>query len=465
MYEGWHLRRMALAVMTAGTLSAGMLGGCAPFADPKGTLDSLSALVDSGAGDKAMAALSRGDYPNAERYAMTALVHTPKDPHALLVVGLVHQSTGRLDTARQYYEVIVTNQIDGMLMSPGDNGVLAPRSVLEVARINMAAVDKLTGRNTPRSVAQSGRVPVASVVGGPPLPLPDMSADPLPPAADGRMVMAPGRVTEAEANVAGRFRILKRLLDEGLITPEEYSARRSANLGALLPYSVPPAAQGLDRPIPRDNAVIERLKALAATLETQAISAREHAEERAVILDALLPASIRRTELPALPPRDIIEAGAAVGRLERMRSAGLVDSDEAKRERATIEQVLDASLASARVTGSATGLRHGEPTPEQAAQLKGSAMGGAGKDGPVWGIRLDTSPKSEAVARKAWEIFQRRYPSQLGKLDAAYVKTELPGRGTRWAVVAGPLDRNAADNLCKAMKVNRQACDTVPFRK
>lgn len=463
MNEGLHLRRMAMAVLAAGTLSAGMLGGCAPFVDPSGTMDTLASVVDFGSGDRAMAALSRGEYSNAERYAMAALTRTPKDPHALLVVGLVHQSTGRFDTARQYYEVIVTNEIDGMLMSPGADGVLAPRSVLEVARANMAAVDKLTGRNTPRSVAQSGRVPVASVIGGPPLPLPDMSADPLPPAPTERMVTAPGRVTEAEANVAGRFRILKGLLNEGLITPEEYAARRAVNLGALLPYSAQPPAQGLDRPIPRDNAVIDRLRALAATLETQAISAREHAQERAVILDALLPETVRRTEMPALPPRDIIEAGAAVGRLERMLSAGLVDSDEAKRERAAIERILDASLASARVSGSATGLRHGEPTPEQAAQLKGGQ--GAAKDGSVWGIRLDTSPKTEAVARKAWEIFQRRYPAQLGKLDAAYVKTELPGKGTRWAVVAGPLDSNAADNLCKAMKVNRQACDRVPFKK
>lgn len=458
MNDGWRLRRLAFAAITAGALA-----GCAPFFDPQGAREVFGSITDSNPTDSAMAALGRGDYPNAERHAMAALKRTPKDPHALLVAGLVHQATGRLDTARQYYEVIVTNNIDGMLMVPDDNAVLVPRSVMDVARANLAAVDKMTGRHTPRSIAQSGRAPGASVVGAPPLPVPDLNADPLPPAPSAGLVTQPGRITDAEANVAGRFRILNKLLSEGLITPEEHAARRAANLGALLPYSVPPGAQGLDRPIPRDDAVIERLKALAATLETRAISAREHAEERAVILDALLPTA-RKAELPALPPRDIIEAGAAVGRLERMRAAGLVGAEEAKRERSAIETILDASLASARVTGSATGLRHGTPTPAQAAQLKGG-QGATGQNGG-WGLRLDTSPKTEAQARKAWEIFKGRHPSELGKLDAAFVKMELPGKGTRWAVVAGPLtDREAANRICTAMKLKRQACDTIPFGK
>jgi hypothetical protein len=334
-------------------------------------------------------------------------------------------------------------------MVPADGGIVTPRSVLEVARANMAVVDKVTGRLQPRDVSHSGRPPGPSTIGGPPFPtvadqvpsaMPS-SRDPLPPG-----MAPPGAVSAAEANVAGRFRILKRLLDEGLVTPEEYARRRNANLGALLPYTNPPPAQGLERPIPRDGDVVERLKAIGVALEGRALNPREHAAERGVILDSLLPDGARKVELPVMPPRDMIEAGGAVGRLERMRSAGLVSTDEVKKEHAAIEASLDRQLAAARVDGSVTGLRHGMP----AAIVPGG-----------WGVHLN-SQKSEAAARASWDDLKRKFPDQLGSLTASFPTIVLKSKGTRWRVVAGPVaDKDAAVRLCKALKLKKQFCDPI----
>lgn len=438
---------MAVAAIAA-------LAGCAAMLDPQGSQETVRVAVGGNETDKAMAALTRGDYPNAERYAVAALRRDPKDPHALLVAGIVHQGAGRYDLARQYYEVVISNRLDGTMMVPDERGVVTPRSVVDVARANLAIVDKVTGRSVPRSVAQSGKPAGQPAIGAPPFPTEPASRaaaadairaslDPLPPTSSGLPDVRP---TEAEANVSGRFRILKRLLDEGLVTPEEYGSRRASNLGALLPYTNPPPALGLERPIPRDDDVVDRLKAIGLALEGRALMPREHAAERAVILDALLPAGAKKVEMPVMPPRDMIEAAAAVGRLERMRTAGLVSADEAAREREAVERALQGKLASAQVDGTVTGLRHGIPQP--------FVSGG-------WGVHL-ASLKSEEGARKSWESLKRKFPDQLGTLEASFDKVTLKGKGTRWRVVAGPFaSGDDASKLCKALKLKKQFCDPV----
>lgn len=415
-------------------------------------------MVNAGATDASSAALTRGDFPAAERYAIAALRYNPKDPVALMNAGMAYQGMGQYDLARQYYEVIITNQILGSVMAPGDGGVVMPRSVVDVARANMALIDKITGRSHPRSIQESGRPTGAPAVGAPPLP----SINPIP--APGRPLVSsgalepiaatgyaqPGRVSDAEANVAGRFRILKRLLDDGLVTPEEYSRRRSANAGALLPFTNPAPALGLERPIPGDEAVARRLRDLADALEHREMSAPEHAGERTTILDALLPEKPRRLDNPPLPPKDMIEAGQAVGRMERLRAAGLISDVEARKERDAIERSLDVQLAGQRVSGSASGLRPG------AAGSAGPAAATVKASG--WGVSLGSS-KSEEGARKLWTGIKGKFPEELGALDAQF-KTA----GGRTKVVAGPLSgKDAARKLCKTLKLHRQACDPVAF--
>lgn len=450
--------RTAAAVMTVAALA-----GCAAMLDPRGTQQAIGEMSNHDAADRAMSALTRGDYTAAERSALTALQYNPRNSVGLLVAGLAYQGMGRYELARQYFEVIITNQVPGTIMAPGDGGGVMPRSVVDLARANMAAIDKITGRNTPRSVSESGQPPGAPALGAPPFPVVNRptpvsgrpavttgALEPLRPVS--ASVTAPG-ITDAETNVAGRFRILKRLFDEGLITQDEYGRRRAANLGALLPFTEAPPAQGLERPIPADEAVSRRLREIGETLETRATTPAQHAAERAVILDALLPEKPRKAEAAPLPPRDLIEAGQAVGRLERMRAAGLVGPDEAGREKDAIERALDTVLGGQRVAGTATGLKPGIPGQATAMSAANGKANGGG-----WGVRLG-SAKTEQAAKAGWERVKAKFPEDLKALDARIRKVQGE-KGVGWHILAGPVaDKEAARKLCKTLKLHRQACD------
>jgi len=463
----WMSTLSRLGRTTAAVAMLAALAACGPLADPQGAGTAAGGLANAGAADRAMSALTRGDYVTAERQAMVALHYNPKDPTGLVVAGMAYQGMGRYDLARQYYEVIITTQTPGAIMAPGDGGVVMPRSIIDVARANMALIDKITGRHIPRSAMESGRPPGASAVGAPPLPVMDhvqaqypgasrpvvgtTAPDPLTPAGATAQAGTPIRVSEAESNVAGRFRILKRLLDEGLITQDEFTRRRNANIGALVPYTMPPASQGLERPLPGDEALVTRLRDLSATLETRAITPAQHAAERAVILEALLPEKPKRLENPPLPPRDMLEAAQAVGRLERLRTAGLISPDEAQKERQAIEQGYTAQMASLPVAGTATGTR----TAPAAANGTGTGQ----STGKGWGVAL-ASAASEDEAKAAWERIKGKFPDDLGKLNATMKKVEQAGKNPRWRVIAGPLSgKPAATKLCKTLKLHRQSCD------
>lgn len=451
-------------VLLAVSLVAG-LAGCGALTDTRGFTDAVmkSPLLDDDSSEKAMAALTRGDYPTAERVAIAALRRNPRDPYALYVAGMVYQATGRYDLARQYYEVILANRPQVMITIPSQGGPQV-RSLIDVAQANLLVVDKLLGRTVAGSALRSGRGSDAAPQQFEPLapqqagrgmvaaqPLDDPGMAPSPAMAGGQ------GATQAEANVTSRFRTLRRLLDEGLITPDEHARRRNTNAGALLPYSSKlPPAQGLERPAPSEQQVVDRLRALAAALETRALSPAEHAAERTAILDALLPAEPRRVEMPVLPPKDVMEAATAVGRVERLRAANLVSADEAKREKAAVEAVLDSQLAKQPVSGTATGLR-------QAANGNGAKAPAAASGGGTPGIRLGTA-KTEEAARDTWEKAKAKFPEELGSLGATFPKVEQGERGTRWRIVAGPLKSRAdAQKLCKVLKLYRQACEATSY--
>ena len=62
--------------------------------------------------------------------------------------------------------------------------------------------------------------------------------------------------------IADRFLVLQKLRDEQLISPEEYRARRTTNIGALLPLTEPPPAKGLECSVPALEQLVDRLKSL-----------------------------------------------------------------------------------------------------------------------------------------------------------------------------------------------------------
>ncbi len=134
--------------------------------------------------------------------------------------------------------------------------------------------------------------------------------------------------TPEQTNVLLRFLAMDRLLAKGLITRDEYERRRGENLGALLPYTHAAPSAGLTRPVPSPDALSSRLQALKRTLEMRAITPRQHALERGMILDAVLPGTPRSRALAEPYPSDVLAAATRVGFLERLRVSGVISQSE-----------------------------------------------------------------------------------------------------------------------------------------
>ncbi len=461
-----RLGRMAGALITVAALNA-----CAPLMDPQGTQRTVDGVINRDMGDQAMAALSRGDYGGAERMALNALQYDPRDPKSLLVAGLAYQSMGRYDLARDYFEVIITNRLPGSIMSYAPDGSASAKPIVDVARLNMDSIDKITGRNRAYSAAESGRVPYAPGVGAPPLPSvepvsmarPVVAADQLAPIVPGMPLASQANSEQNEDSVARRFRVLKRLLDANLITPEEYSRRRAANMGALLPFTMAAPAAGLTNPGPGDQDVGNRLREISGILESKAMTPEQYAAERAIILDALLPASPSRLAPPPIPPKDLLEAGQATSRTDRFRQAGLISDAEAKREKDAIESALGVQLGLPAFTPMGSGLSPVySKAPRPAAPASAASPAASTSSTATWGVVLGSS-KSEEGAAKVWAGIKAKFPEELGKYEAKYKKT-TSDKGTRWRIVAGPTDgKAAAQKLCKTLKLHRQACDPTGY--
>lgn len=253
---------------------------------------------------------------------------------------------------------------------------------------------------------------------------------------------------EGDANLILRFQTLERLFDEGLITREEYNRRRGANLGALLRYTAPPAAIDLSRSAPRPQQVVDRLRYLAQAFEEKSISAREQAAERAIILEALLPATPRMKADPPPPITDEMQAAAAVGRLERLVLANVVNAKEMSREKDAIFRAVRVARASAEAAVSAA---------------VGMLPPAVPSRGP--GVRLGSYP-SENQARLAWASLQLTHASELGSLQPEIKSVRLRRGGRSYSLSAGVLSsRKAAADLCKTLRSRRQSCSPTVVGK
>lgn len=254
----------------------------------------------------------------------------------------------------------------------------------------------------------------------------------------------------ADDNIITRFQTLRELLDEGLITRDEYNNRRGANLGALLHYSLVPGARDLTRPAPPPRTLVQRLRYLAAAYAEHSISAAEQAAERSVILDGLLPyRSVRRADPPP-PIVDQMQLGAEIGRIERLRGADVITDAEAAKEKAKAAQLLEASIAAADAAARAAA--------GMAVTQASLAMANTGI-----GVGLSTY-NSEAQARRAWVGLQKAHPAELGQLGLSLKKIPRPHRPTHFQIVAGPLpDHDAAISLCKSLRKSDLSCDAAVF--
>lgn len=260
---------------------------------------------------------------------------------------------------------------------------------------------------------------------------------------------------------AQRFLLLKQLVEAGLVPPDEAETRRTANIGALLPYSAPPPAQGLARPAALRD-IADRLALLSVT---PALPPAVRKAERDFLMDTLLPAEPARRTGPARQDAQALASGRK--RVEDLGRMGLVEHDEFQREMAAI-LARQQDLAKA-------------PPPPPPAKKKpvrkkppaGSIAGETPKPGDVPGGVQPTVGKgprglhllsmaSPTMTDKAVEALKKEFP-ELAALEFKAVKTDIPDLGTTWRLIAGPMPPSDADSLCAALRGKGQSCAPADF--
>ncbi len=262
---------------------------------------------------------------------------------------------------------------------------------------------------------------------------------------------------EGHQNIANRFVALQDLLENQLITADEFQVRRAGNMGGLLPLTQPPAAAGIARPAPLPSQVVERLKTLRDTLESGEITSQQYAAEREAILEALLPASPPRRVPLMLPPSSLDEATAAMEQLRDFRQMGLVTEGQAKAEQTAIERALQSGMIRPMAASGGTGSAPPAPSAGQSA----GRSSGSGASGAM-GVHL-ASYKSESVAHEGWKNLLAKYPRQLGGMQPRFVKASVTGKGTFWRVLVGPVgSQSQAQQFCQGLKAAGQYC--LPMR-
>lgn len=306
-------------------------------------------LTGKTATEEAILSLSYGDFDKAAAYSDKALKDDPNDAYALMVAGIAYDNLGYPNRSRRYYEDVVALSDASQTGMFGQFKKAPPQELRAIAaqRLNFmeqkerpfAKVDADTGLAV---FAKSGDdASVITVEAG----------EKLSPKGAESFVIEKRSVKggldmldEGDRNVVQRFLTFIRLRDEKLVTQEEWQIRRSVNLGGLMPYSLQPAGQGLDLPAPEADKIIRRLDALRAALEIRAITPQEHAAEREIILEALLPSKPRSLMAPKALPNGIMDGAKMLRRIETLQRMGLITPAEAAAEKKATENLIYARL-------------------------------------------------------------------------------------------------------------------------
>ena len=400
-----------------------------------------------------LAELAKGNYVTAESHFLKALKKNDKDVQALLGSGILYQNTGQTTKARAMYQAILA-------IRPPDTeqfviwNNISTRPISEIASVNLSLMDSggvlgglekgAAGQQgmTAPAVKPAARAP--AVFGGPAgQAMLGRTARPAAAAAETMMF------AEADANIVSRFKTLKALSDQGLITREEFDTRRQANVGALLPLTSPPPAAGLDRPVPATEQISGRLRAIGRALEMRAMTIGQHASERSMILDALMPSAPVVVANPGAPPRGLMEAADAVRMLERLKEGAFISSDEYAKERRAIEKAMQPEPTMRMAP--APGVKKSPPS-EMAAISK--------KTGPQPAVHL-ASYRTRKAADRGWSQLRRAHKSLLSELSSEITRVNLgPSKGIFFRLKAGPLrDKAAAADMCRKLKSRRQFCE------
>ena len=442
----------------AAVLAAGALASCGGITEGSLTegafWQSSPIFIGDDEAELGLAELAKGNFGLAELHFDKALRKNPADVHALVGLGILYQNTGQATKARQMYEAILAirpEESEQLLVWTG----LSARPISEIASVNLSLLESggVLGEMgagagaMPTGIMSEGaaaaRVSGASQVSALTARVPTRPEG-RAPAAAGAMLPA---MSTPDSNVVSRFKTIISLRDQGLITPDEYSVRRQANIGALLPLTSPPPAAGLDRLVPVTEQISGRLRAIGRALEMRAITVSQHGAERAMILDALMPAAPSVVANPGPPPQGLMEAADAVRRLEVLNQEALIGTDEYTRERTAIERSMQPEPM----------MRPSAAENPQALAVPNQA---AAPSGPNPVIHL-ASYRSQQAADRGWAQLRRAYRQDLGDLTHEITRVDLgPGKGVFYRLNAGPLESDAAAKaLCRGLKSRRQYCE------
>jgi len=442
-------------------VAAGLLSGCA-LMDGNLFQDSFWASSPFKQNDEAelgIAALAKGNYVTAEGHFQNALKANARDVDALLGAGILYQNTGQLVKAREMYEAVLAIRPDDSEQFVTWNQ-LTTRPASQVASVNLSLLDTNGTAQASMPMANAG-MPVGGAPNGNVMlgrSSTEVASAPMtePANPNGMSMESPSEIANfhgGEANVISRFATLKALRDQGLITQDEYNQRRRSNVGALLPLTSPPPSAGLDRPVPTTEQISARLRAIGRALEMRAISVSQHAAERNMILDAMMPSAPVVVATPAPQPRGLMEGADAVRRLEKLKDAGYITADEYARERQAIELSVQATATPAQPATPGTAM-----TEPQSAEKK-PAKEAAKPSGPQPAVHL-ASYRSVKRAESGWLQIKRAQSKLLGSLDHEVDKVTLGSKGTYYRLKAGPLPSTEdARALCRQLKQRRQYCD------
>ncbi|MCP5368946.1 MAG: SHOCT domain-containing protein [Hyphomicrobiales bacterium] len=451
-------------MLTVSALALGLslgMAGCSAIQDGSLFQESFwagSPMTENVEAELGLAELAKGNYITAEAHFQKALKRNRQDVHALIGSALLYHGTGQLVRAREMYEAVIA-------LRPKESEQfvvwrdLKTRPIAEIASVNLALMESggvvsgLGGNGA--GAAQAAAVPsgypagegVAGAANGM-----AMTARMAPSAGMAPGSMAGGTPVGAygkdDANIISRFTTLRALRDQNLITQDEYASRRRANVGALLPLSAAPPALGLDRPVPTTEQISGRLRAIGRALEMRAITVSQHANERTMILEALMPAAPASVAAPGVPPQGLMAAADAVRRIEKLRDDGFITSDEYARERAAIESGMQAPPG-----------QPAKPKPGMAAAGAGTASAAMAGSGPRPGVHL-ASYRSQRQAERGWQKLIQAHRALLGGLEPNVTRVNLGrGKGIFFRLKAGPVaSKAAAADLCRKLKSRRQYC-------
>jgi tetratricopeptide (TPR) repeat protein len=447
-------RHFKMLILTL-TLTLG-LGGCGMMQGQifNESFWAGSPFHDNAEAELGIAEMAKGNYITAESHFKKALRGNPRDIDALLGAGILYQNTGQMTKAREMYEAVLALRPDDSQQFVVWNAITT-KPASQIASVNLSLLE--SGGVT--STLQS------SVVAPPPMAAPGQPVTGAPagaamlgraaprvqsgPVATGSSSRAVGALTGLDGNIISRFATLKALRDQGLITAEEYAARRRTNVGALLPLTSPPPAAGLERSVPTSEQIGGRLRAIGRALEMRAISVSQHAAERNMILDAMMPAAPVVVANPSVPPKGLMEAADSVRRLEKLRNDGFISSDEYARERQAIE----------------LSMRPAQPPMAKAMPAKSVSKPAklkkriAKKSGPSPAVHL-ASYRSMKQAQRGWAQIKRAHKAVLGRLKHEVSKVNLGKKGVYYRLKAGPFKSSgSAKSACGKLKRRRQFCE------